>query len=116
MRPALLALPLALLALPACSSSDDGTGTPVAVRATDSTCEVGTTTLPVGKASFTITNGGTKTTEVYVYQGKKVVAEKEDIGPGTTAKMGVDLKAGSYEVACKPGQKGDGIRTPVTVG
>ena len=43
------------------------------------------------------------------------VIQVENIGPGTSRDFTVDLSAGTYEVACKPGQKGDGIRTPVTV-
>jgi uncharacterized cupredoxin-like copper-binding protein len=44
-----------------------------------------------------------------------VVSEVENIGPGTSRDMDVDLSAGTYEVACKPGQKGDGIRQQITV-
>jgi iron uptake system component EfeO len=44
-----------------------------------------------------------------------VMTEKENIGPGTSATVAVDLAAGAYEVACKPGMTGDGIRTALTV-
>ena len=70
--------------------------------------------------TFAITNAGTKITEVYVYGEKsgkytKVIEEAEDLGPGTTHNMRAKLSAGSYEIACTPGQKGDGIRTRITV-
>jgi iron uptake system component EfeO len=39
----------------------------------------------------------------------------ENIGPGTMRDLSVDLGAGTYEVACKPGQTGDGIRQKITV-
>jgi iron uptake system component EfeO len=107
------ALPLVLLALAACSN---GTGTAVAIRATDSVCEVAKTDLAAGKTTFRVRNAGHDVTEVYVYApGDKVVTEKENIGPGTTATFTADLAAGHYQVACKPGQKGDGIRTDVHV-
>jgi iron uptake system component EfeO len=44
-----------------------------------------------------------------------VVAEVENIGPGISRDMSADLAPGTYEVACKPGQTGDGIRAPLTV-
>jgi uncharacterized cupredoxin-like copper-binding protein len=39
----------------------------------------------------------------------------ENIGPGLTRDLSVTLTGGKYEVACKPGQTGDGIRTKITV-
>jgi uncharacterized cupredoxin-like copper-binding protein len=67
-----------------------------------------------------VTNDGSKVTEVYVYAKSgdaftRVVSEVENIGPGTSRDLDVDLSAGTYEVACKPGQKGDGIRQKITV-
>jgi iron uptake system component EfeO len=44
-----------------------------------------------------------------------VVTEKEHIGPGTQARFSVSLKPGEYEIACKPGEKGSGIRQTITV-
>ena len=44
-----------------------------------------------------------------------VVAEVENIGPGTSRDMTADLAPGTYEIACKPGQTGDGIRAQLTV-
>ena len=128
MRPrSLLLLALALTAAPALAAcgSDSGTTTgassgSVAVTATDSTCEPATTTVPAGKSTFSVTNNGTKTTELYVYGGSgdsftKVVGEVEDVAPGTTRQLSAQLSAGTYELACKPGGSGDGIRTKITV-
>lgn len=123
---ALLPRPLALLpwslallpVLMACG--DGGSSGGIAVTATDSTCEVATTTLRPGSHTFTVTNDGDRATEVYVYGRSggafsKVLSEVEDVGPGTSRDLTVELGAGSYEVACKPGQRGDGIRQRVTV-
>ncbi len=117
----LLTAPLLLAgaALAACGGS--GSATEVEVRAEDDACAVASTELDAGGITFAVTNDGSKVTEVYVY-GKdddgdftKVVSEVENIGPGTGRDMSVDLAAGDYEIACKPGQKGDGIRTAVSV-
>jgi uncharacterized cupredoxin-like copper-binding protein len=98
-----------------CTSKDKGENS-VAVTATDSSCELAKTDLPSGSTTFAVTNKGGDVTEVYVYgEGDKVMGEVENIGPGTSRDFTVDLGAGTYEVACKPGQKGDGIRTEITV-
>ena len=70
--------------------------------------------------SFDVTNSGSQVTEVYVYgadgsEFTTVVGEVEDIGPGTSRDMTADLGHGTYEVACKPGQTGDGVRATLTV-
>ena len=63
-----------------------------------------------------MTNEGDQVTEVYVYgDGDSIVAEKEDITPGSSVDFTAELEAGSYQVACKPGQTGDGIRADLTV-
>ncbi|MFN2609038.1 MAG: cupredoxin domain-containing protein [Acidimicrobiales bacterium] len=103
------------MALGACSSST-ASGPTVAVTATDTACQVGTASLPAGRHAFSVQNNGNQVTEVYVYaDGDKVMAERENIGPGTSARFTVSLRAGTYTVACKPGQTGTGIRQPLTV-
>ncbi|MGZ6887298.1 MAG: cupredoxin domain-containing protein [Acidimicrobiia bacterium] len=104
----------ATLVLSACSSTD--TAGAIAVKAGNHSCDVATTTLAAGSSSFEVTNDGDDVTEVYVYaRGDEVKGELENIGPGTSRTFSVDLTAGKYEVACKPGMKGDGIRTKITV-
>jgi uncharacterized cupredoxin-like copper-binding protein len=93
----------------------------VKVAAGDSSCDVATTTFEPGKIRFDVTNTGKDVTEVYVY-GKsgdgdfdKVIGEVENIAPGTSRDFPVSVSGGEYEVACKPGQTGNGIRTKITV-
>ncbi len=106
--------------LSACTTSASG-GDTIALTATDSTCEAASTELPAGHHTFAITNKGSKVTEVYVYAPAgdgaftKIVTEKENIGPGTSYELTVSLEKGDYELACKPGQKGDGIRQQLKV-
>src|SRR3954471_426709 len=120
-RPALLAvLALATLSTAACASSDDAGGTEAAdtvtVSSTDDACDVDTTELPAGTHRFEITNDGSKVTEFYVYaEGDRVMAEVENIAPGLSRDLLVELPAGEYEAACKPGMVGDGIRSTLTV-
>ena len=125
-RPALVLAALALN-LAGCGSdggsSSTGTSTgKVAVKAGDSSCDVAKTSFDkAGEIAFDVENVGKDVTEVYVYgkgsSGKfdKVVGEVENIAPGTRRDFEVDVKGGEYEVACKPGQKGDGIRTEIEV-
>ena len=116
--PALLCV-LAAPVLAACGDSDTASVS-VAVEASDDACKVGVSVLEAGPVTFEVTNKGSEVTEVYVYgeQGgefTKVISEVENIGPGTSRDMSVDLGGGTYEIACKPGQTGDGIRQKITV-
>jgi iron uptake system component EfeO len=105
---------VALLLLTACGKDKDegvaaNPGTQLAVTLTNSGCEPASLTAPAGNVTFAVTNKGSKTLELYVLSGTKVVAEAEDIAPNfvksVTAK---DLKAGDYTLGCgsKDGPKG----------
>ncbi|MGW4758249.1 iron uptake system protein EfeO [Streptomyces chartreusis] len=93
------------------ASSEDGA---VSVTSTDSACKVSRTEFAAGHVTFALENTGSNVTEVYVlFPDDRIVAERENIGPGTKASLVAELKAGDYEIACKPGMKGDGIRQKV---
>jgi iron uptake system component EfeO len=93
-----------------------GGGGPVSVAAGDTTCEVARTTLDAGTHTFDVRNSGTKVTEFYVYAaGDRVMGEVENIAPGLHRELRVELPAGTYETACKPGMSGKGIRGALTV-
>jgi uncharacterized cupredoxin-like copper-binding protein len=107
--------------LAACGNDGDRSVAAVhQVTAGDDRCQVDDTALDAGKHAFKIENVGSDVTEVYVY-GKdgddfsRIMGERENIGPGTSQTLEVDLAAGDYEVACKPGMTGDGIRTALAV-
>ena len=110
----LVAVSLSLLG--ACAeepAAGDGT---VAVAASDSSCEVSATKLDAGPTTFQVTNQGSKVTEFYVYaEGDRIMGEVENVGPGLSRDLVVDLPKGSYEGACKPGMVGDGIRQTLSV-
>ncbi|MCX5378633.1 iron uptake system protein EfeO [Streptomyces sp. NBC_00091] len=121
MRPARLtvltaaAAVAALTAVTGCAEKSDKSGSgAIHVNATDSACEVSPTEFPAGKITIEVENKGSKVTELYVlFPDDRIVAERENIGPGTKATITAEIKAGEYALACKPGMKGDGIRTQV---
>jgi iron uptake system component EfeO len=112
---------VAALSTAACNGSGTSDGgseakDTIAVTATDTACDVSTDTLQAGTHDFTVTNKGSKTTEFYVYaEGDRIMGEVENIAPGVARSLLVELPAGDYQAACKPGMVGDGIRHDLTV-
>lgn len=107
-------LPCTLAACTAKSTASDGD---VTVTATDDSCEVGATTGSTGTTTFQVTNNGSKITEFYVFaDGDRAMGEVENIGPGLSRQLIVSLpEAGTYQLACKPGMVGTGIRQDFVV-
>jgi iron uptake system component EfeO len=117
---ALVAAGVLSAAMAGCGGDDTGdaaaAGGPITVKASDSSCEVARSSADAGTSVFTVTNGGKKVTEFYVYApGDRVMGEVENIAPGLSRELHVELPAGSYETACKPGMIGKGIRAAFTV-
>ncbi|MEU3301016.1 iron uptake system protein EfeO [Streptomyces sp. NPDC006678] len=123
MRPARLSVVTAIAAVTAltavtgCAEKSDAKGgghDAIAVTAKDDSCEVSKKEFPAGHVQLDIENKGSKVTEVYIlFPDDRIVTERENIGPGTKASLTAEVKAGDYEIACKPGMKGDGIRQQV---
>ncbi|WP_238015220.1 iron uptake system protein EfeO [Dactylosporangium sp. AC04546] len=83
----------------------------IVVTATDTECNVATTEAAAGPVTFAVSNKGAKVTEFYVFaSGDRIMGEVENIAPGLTRELIVELPAGTYETACKPGMIGKGIR------
>lgn len=106
------ALPLALTACTEKEAATSAEGGDIVVDATDSSCDVGTTSAQTGSSTFQVTNNGSKVTEFYVYgEGDRVMGEIENIGPGVSRELIVALpEPATYQTACKPGMVGDGLR------
>jgi len=107
-------------ALAGCSSSEgdggDSAGGPIKVTSSAKGCDVAKTELEAGTHTFDVKNTGSSVTEFYVYaEGDRIMAEVENIGPGLSRKLIVELPAGKYEGACKPGMTGKGIRQAITI-
>ena len=120
-------LPVAALAtvqfLAACTSNTTdsggagGAGGPISVTSSDSSCDVSATSAPAGNLTFDVSNSGSKVTEFYLYSadGRRIVGEVENIGPGLQGKLIVTADEGSYQTSCRPGMAGQGIRAEFTV-
>ncbi|MGW5604975.1 iron uptake system protein EfeO [Streptomyces sp. NPDC003753] len=107
----------ALTALTGCTekSTAEGSDRAIRVTATDSKCEVSKKEFPAGHVEVAVENKGAKVTEVYLlFPDDRIVAERENIGPGTKQTVTAEVKAGDYQIACKPGMTGKGIRQTVT--
>lgn len=121
--PIVAACALVPLALSGCSLTESnkkgetsGSG-PITVTSSDDQCTLSADTVGSGTVSFTVKNTGSSVTEFYLYaeDGKRIVGEVENIGPGLTRELVVTVSPGTYVPACKPGMKGDGIRGELTV-
>ena len=120
-RRSLAVLGIAAVSLAGCTStaptSGGAAGGAITVNAGDTACDVSATEASAGTINFAIKNTGTKVTEFYLLgAGDRIMGEAENIGPGLTRQMIVEVPdGGSYTTACKPGMVGDGIRNPFTV-
>ncbi|MEU0438354.1 iron uptake system protein EfeO [Streptomyces sp. NPDC006186] len=123
MRPARLsavaavATAAALTAVTGCTekSTADGDGA-IQVTAADTKCDTSAKSVPAGQVTLKIENKGSKATEVEIlFPDDRIVSEKENIGPGTKYTLTAEVKAGEYEIACRPGMKGHGVRQKLTV-
>jgi iron uptake system component EfeO len=102
----------------ACSGT--GGATAATIIASETNCDMDVSEFQAGRTAFEVSNKGSRVTEVYVYGPhdgtySSIISEVENIGPGSTIDMAVNLKPGNYEIACKPGMTGDGIRHPIAV-
>jgi iron uptake system component EfeO len=122
-RPALLLVAaLSLPALVACtdnapSASGSRDGRTIMVTSTDDGCDLSAHSAPAGNLVYKVHNKGSKVTEFYLYaeDGQRIVGEVENVGPGLTRDLVLNVPAGSYVPACKPGMVGKGIRSHFTV-
>lgn len=115
-------LALLLPGLAACTSNSpttgaDGSDGKVTVTSSDDACEISSTEVPAGPVTFEVTNSGKQVTEFYLLgeDGLRIVGEVENIGPQLSRDLVVNVPAGTYSTACKPGMKGEGIRAGFTV-
>ncbi|MDQ0580640.1 iron uptake system protein EfeO [Streptomyces rishiriensis] len=108
----------ALTAVTGCTSKSDAKDGDrvINVTATDAKCETSKQEISAGHVELAIENKGSKVTEVYIlFPDDRIVSERENIGPGTKQRVTAEVKAGDYQIACKPGMKGTGIRKDLKV-
>ncbi|TQJ87696.1 iron uptake system protein EfeO [Streptomyces sp. SLBN-31] len=107
----------ALAAVTGCTQKSEGDGDgAIKVTAADSKCDTSAKSIPAGQVTLSIQNTGSQATEVEIlFPDDRIVSEKENIGPGTKYTLTAEVKAGDYEIACRPGMKGHGVRQKLTV-
>jgi len=106
----------ALLVLSGCvannpAASDDADATALTVDSSASDCAISASEAPSGNVSFSIENTGDQVTEFYLLADDelRIIGEVENIGPGISRDLVVQVKPGDYYTVCKPGMVGDGI-------
>ena len=99
------------LTLPLSACVENSAGDAIAVSAKADACDVKSAETESGTTTFNITNEGDRVTEFYVLanDGLRVLAERENIAPGDTADLIVQLEPGDYFTACKPGLRGPNV-------
>jgi iron uptake system component EfeO len=103
-----------LLLLAGCvpaAPDDDAAPTVIAVESTDDDCAVATDSAQSGRVTFAVSNLGERVTEFYLIGDDElsIVAEVEDIAPGTSRDLTVVVQPGTYYTVCKPGMTGEGV-------
>lgn len=95
--------------VPNAPAGDDATV--VAVDSSNDGCDLDTSTVTSGTVTFEVTNSGDGITEFYLLgdDGLSIVAEVENIAPGSTRDLTVVAQPGSYFTECKPGMIGTGV-------
>jgi iron uptake system component EfeO len=104
--------------LAGCVSNTPAAGTAaIDVESSATECKLTTATAPSGTITFRVKNTGDDVTEFYLLgeDQLRVVSEVENIGPGLTRDLVVQVRPGTYHTACKPGMVGDGITAAFTV-
>ena len=123
-HPRLAGTLVAALALPALAACTDNTTTKasggdrtITVTSKDDACDLSTDKAPSGNLVYKVRNEGSKVTEFYLYgkDGLRIVGEVENVGPGLSRDLVINVPAGKYVPACKPGMTGKGIRSDFTV-
>jgi iron uptake system component EfeO len=87
------------------------TVTTVLVDSSDDACTLDETTVPSGTVAFEVTNSGERVTEFYLLgsDGVSIIAEVENIAPGSSRTLTVLAQPGEYRALCKPGMIGSGV-------
>ncbi len=98
------------LLLTACgseSSSSDGDVQQIAVTITDDGCEPTDLKATAGPATFTVTNENSAVNnEFEVLDGALILGERENLTPGLSGEVSINLDPGTYDIVCgNPGNR-----------
>jgi iron uptake system component EfeO len=99
------------IALAGCVPNHAPTTSRLTVKFTDDGCAVSASTVPSGPVAFTLTNSGTDVNEFEILADDKlrIVGEKENVAPGQTVSLAVQLEPGTYYTGCKFQQVGASV-------
>lgn len=99
------------LTLTACVPNAAPGSAAIAVSAANDTCAVATPEGTSGTLTFAVTNDGDKVNEFYVLGENQltIVGEVENIAPGATRELTIQVGPGTYYTSCKPGMIGAGV-------
>ncbi|MFI7503347.1 iron uptake system protein EfeO [Streptomyces sp. NPDC049687] len=102
----------ALTAVTGCTGSDNV----IEVMAADSKCETSQKEIAAGHVQLAIENKGSLAAAVYIlFPDDQVVAERENIAPGTKQRVTAEVKAGDYQIGCRAGMNSDSVRQDLKV-
>jgi len=113
-----------VLLLAACGSDDSdesgstgATGTTTDVSLVDFSIEPSHVTVSsAGTTTFAVVNNG-QTTHALEIEGNGIEEETDELQPGDSADLTVDLKEGTYEIYCPvDGHRAQGMEGTLTVG
>lgn len=107
----------AAVALGLSGCAEDGIEpTPIAVNTSDSACDVMPNQAPAGPVVFSIQNSGTSDTDFSLLGANaEVIGEVENIGPGVSRDLIIDVQTGTYVTSCTITRDSERIRAEFTV-
>lgn len=110
-RSLILSSAAASLVLVGCVPNSPADAEAIAVTSTDDACEIASSTAASGTVTFDVTNDTDRVTEFYVLADDqlRIVGEVENVTPGATRQLVVQIPPGDYFTVCKPGMVGDGV-------
>jgi uncharacterized cupredoxin-like copper-binding protein len=97
------------------TTASGGGGETVKISETEFKLDPSDPTVNAGTVTFDATNDGTTTHNLEI-EGNGVEDVTDDLQPGDSGQLTVDLKPGSYEIYCAiPGHREQGMEGEVTV-
>jgi len=89
----------------------------ITVTSTDNSCDLSTDTAPAGNLVYKVTNSGSGVIAFYLYDPRKqrIVGRVEDIAPGLSRDLVMNLPAGTYVRTCETDTVADGGSGDFTV-
>ena len=89
----------------------------ITVTSTDDSCDLSADTAPAGDLVYRVINSGSRVTAFYLYDPDRLrnVGSVDNVGPGLSRDLVVDLPAGTYVRTCETGGVADGSSGEFTV-